>query len=410
MSSASDFSHAFANLLKTMIGSGLLTLPWITAQAGIGLSVPGLACLAYLTQGAIRFVVRCAAHERQLAGATYVDLDKPSEPTDHGGSSWQIVAKAAFGQMGWMVTSLSLLTAQLGVASSYLNFVGNAVMEHTGVSTVTSRIWLWGFVSLLCMVRPLKSVAYLSMTALLVYAGIIILVFVFGTEAWLERERAAAGAYVETDAIKLFDASQLGTWFGPALFAFEGMGTALSIYESMGTNDVRPFFAVISSAYTVAVLVYTSVAGFGYLAWRGGVESVVLDSFPRSAVGYGAQFALTPVLALTYPIQMAPVFQMADRACAQCTPLAVWPLVRVAFVGLTCSASYAIPDMEKMVGLTGALAFSSIGFVLPGLFFLKLRPPALTPGSGGVKDTVLAVALVVIGLIGGAWGVHTELS
>ena len=116
------------------------------------------------------------------------------------------------------------------------------------------------------------------------------------------------------------------------------------------------------------------------------------------------------MLALTYPIQMAPVFQMADRACAQCTPLAVWPLVRVAFVGLTCSASYAIPDMEKMVGLTGALAFSSIGFVLPGLFFLKLRPPALTPGSGGVKDTVLAVALVVIGLIGGAWGVHTELS
>ena len=30
---ASGFSHAFANLLKTMVGSGLLTLPYVTAQA-----------------------------------------------------------------------------------------------------------------------------------------------------------------------------------------------------------------------------------------------------------------------------------------------------------------------------------------------------------------------------------------
>ena len=44
---SSEFSHAFANLLKTMIGSGLLTLPYVTGQAGVGLSLSGLMLLAF---------------------------------------------------------------------------------------------------------------------------------------------------------------------------------------------------------------------------------------------------------------------------------------------------------------------------------------------------------------------------
>ena len=55
---------------------------------------------------------------------------------------------------------------------------------------------------------------------------------------------------------------------------------ALSIYESMGSTDVQPFFRVVSSAYTAALAVYGSVAAAGYVAWGAGVQRVVLDSFP----------------------------------------------------------------------------------------------------------------------------------
>ena len=43
----------------------------------------------------------------------------------------------------------------------------------------------------------------------------------------------------------------IGLWIGPVLFAFEGMGTALAIFESMGTADPAPFFRVITISYTV---------------------------------------------------------------------------------------------------------------------------------------------------------------
>ena len=109
---------------------------------------------------------------------------------------------------------------------------------------------------------------------------------------------------------------------------------------------------------------------------------------------------LAAVLALTYPIQMTPVFQIAERACPS-----MWPITRLSLVGFTCFASYTIPDMGKMVGLTGALAFPSIGFVLPGLFYLLLRPPS----KDAATDVALAVSLVVLGLVGGVWGVYSEL-
>ena len=52
-------AHGFANLMKAMVGSGLLTLPWATAQVGVVVSVVGLALIAFLTQYAIRLLVRC---------------------------------------------------------------------------------------------------------------------------------------------------------------------------------------------------------------------------------------------------------------------------------------------------------------------------------------------------------------
>ena len=74
---ALGFFGAFANLLKSMIGSGLLTLPYVTSKAGIGLSLPGLALCAYMTQEAIRYVVRCAIQERQLGGGAYDSCPAP---------------------------------------------------------------------------------------------------------------------------------------------------------------------------------------------------------------------------------------------------------------------------------------------------------------------------------------------
>ena len=230
---SSGYAHAFANLLKTMVGSGILTLPYVTARVGIALSLVGLTLLAFLTQLAIRFVVRCAAQERR----PYAILDETLTGNGHGGGSWQVVATAAFSTPGWAITSASLLVAQLGVASSYLDFISQVVVETAGLPALETRLLLWVALTSMSLLRRMRSVAFLSMGALGVYALIFALLGYYG-----------AHAPPRTAELTWFEPSGLGMWFGPSLFAFEGMGTALAIYESMSLSDPRPYFSVVSCA------------------------------------------------------------------------------------------------------------------------------------------------------------------
>jgi len=319
------------------------------------------------------------------------------------------VSIAAFGRCGWYVTLFSLLASQLGVVASYLDFVGNALMAFLGLSALSSRLLLWSVLTTMCMLRVLKSVSLLSMAALVVYAYIVVLNGYFGAAAIAGRDPAAPAA----QPLLWLDLSEFGAWFGPSLFAFEGMGTALSIFESMGASDARPFLRVVSSAYVVATLVYGGVAAWGYIAWGAGVGSVVLQSFPHTPLGVSSQLMLALVLLLSGPIQLTTVLQVFEAAMEPHPALArLWPLERALVVGLCTTASYILPDMEAMVGLTGAFGFSMIGFILPGLFFLRLRPPNPAAPAAGVQcgDVLLAVAMVTLGIFGGVWGIATELS
>ena len=176
----------------------------------------------------------------------------------------------------------------------------------------------------------------------------------------------------------------------------------------MGVTDARPFYTVITMAYVGGVALYTTIAAWGYVTWGAQVSSVVLDSFPQTAMARSSHLMLAIVLLLSYPIQATPVFQLLEASVAQYAPAGatkLWPLGRALIVAITACASYLIPDMESMVGLTGSLAFSSIGFVLPGLFFLALRPPPVE-----LSEIALAYVMIALGLVGGAWGVYTELS
>ena len=311
VNSRSSGLQAFANLLKCMIGSGILTLPFVTGKVGLAISLPGLALIAYMTQEAIRYVVRCAAHQRLLQGQ-YVDLDKPSESPMasggmEGGFSWQLVANAAFGRPGVALTTMCLAGAQLGVVASYLNLVASTLMLHwTGLTVLQSRLGLWVGISSLCMLRPLKSVAVVSAFALCVYAVIFVLVGYYGMHVPPRLNGSAT--------LTWFAPAHFGSWFGPAIFAFEGAGPALSIYESMGTTDVRPFFRVLTVTYLIAVLLYGYVAAAGYVAWGNGVASILIDSFPPTLLGSGSRTLLAIIIALTYPIQVSPALAHANVA------------------------------------------------------------------------------------------------
>ena len=143
---------------------------------------------------------------------------------------------------------------------------------------------------------------------------------------------------------------------------------------------------------------------------------MLIDSFPDGGGSTSAELALSISLALSYAIQMTPVFALLEGRLERSesnllADLASTPLPRLAVVFVTALAALAVPNMEQLVSLTGAVSFSAIGFVLPGLFFLRLTPPPVggEPARPRV-DGFLSVLLVVLGVVGGTWGVITTLA
>ena len=112
--------------------------------------------------------------------------------------------------------------------------------------------------------------------------------------------------------------------------------------------------------------------------------------------------SLSCILALTFCLQMTPVFQLAELALGRYRDY--WPIARVTIVGLVATAAAALPNMEQMISLTGSVAFATIGFSLPGAFYLKLRP------NRSCHDAIVSYLLVLLGVVGGGFGVYSTFA
>jgi len=408
-------ARAFANLLKTMVGAGVLTLPQAAKNFGVVASNIGLIGAGYFSATAILMLVKCNAKIRGAEGEGGGDGENPAGEGEMG--TWQRIARAAYGRFGVALVATAILVAQLGVCAAYFDFVVVTMVDHAGITHTRALALTWVLLTLVSMPRQLKSVALLSVAGLLTYVYVLVLLGMFASEAL----DCSASANATADGLAcavlaerihgtspichaglttqpaLFRPRGFGAWFGPAIFAFEGMGTALSIYDAVvdATEQRAPagtsravvrqaadsaFKAVVYSAYSIGVALYIGVGTVGYLGFGEAVPGTVIDAFPHGAARDSAESALAIVLGLTFALQMNPVWGLLEPAllCNDAVKM-VWPLLRASVVGLIALACSLIPEVEGMVAISGSVGFSLIGFILPGLFHLQLSSSRHTP-------------------------------
>ena len=389
--------HAFTNELKCLIGVGSLTLPYVTMKAGLMTSILGVLFLCYCAWEGIRLLIYCAAMELRTVPISEKQdgsssSSSSSSRSSEGGGSWRRISEAAFGRTGWYVTFLSLTFAQVGVATSYVDQTSATVQDALGLGRPETLLLLWVLLSMLVMfVSPgMRAVAYFSLIALIVYVYIYsIIVCYFATDG-------PAAEFVSTSP-NLVDLTKLNIWYGPALFAFEGMGTALAVYESLGKRDPTTFLSICSVSYALAGVVYCSVMTIGYLyasaihptrglmanppallplslplslpfvvcsprrsldrhrpvrrLYGSATPTMLLDAFPQTPVAESARLILAVALTCSFVLQMTPVFQ----ACESLLPpawryhptLPAWIPTRVLLVGCTVLLSSLIPSVEQ---------------------------------------------------------------
>lgn len=213
------FWPAFFNYLKSMIGLGLLSLPWAFAQTGLLTGSVSLLLLGYMNWYTDVLVVRVVAHERareyaalELPGADRAE-DKVIATVAHKRFEWPWQSKGraeaaaketerakekaavasaaaasaeaasateAFGPWGVCYRSLgrvgqlaavgAMVVGQLGVGIVYTDYIATFLQSYA----LSFRAWvalLFVANSALCLARPLGAVSYISGLGCLVYRG-----------------------------------------------------------------------------------------------------------------------------------------------------------------------------------------------------------------------------------------------
>merc|ERR1719473_2452157 len=107
--------------------------------------------------------------------------------------------------------------------------------------------------------------------------------------------------------------------------------------------------------------------------------------------------SLCSVLALSFVLQMYPVFQFIENNTKDIEVMAnSWIIGRLACVFLLMAIAINVPSMSIVASIIGGVCFSVIGFVLPGMCHLVLKKEKCT-----TSDILLDMLLVCVG-VGGA--------
>jgi proton-coupled amino acid transporter len=391
--------------MKSMIGAGILAIPWALSRFGLVAGLLGMALLAGINVLAIRLLLACRIelHRQDIASSVPArEDDAPvleASPPAVELNPYETVAERAVGRRFALATTAALITAQLGVVTAYIDVITVTVQVLLPwLPRVLIICGLWLFTAGTGFLRGLSEVSWLAIAGLSCYLTVIASLLYYGGSRIRD---GTAGELV------LFDVRGFGWWYGIAMYAFEGIGTVLPIFEEMRTLH-RPdrFIRVVHVTYGAAFLFYVFVGGVGYAAYGGETLDVIIFNFPDSLLTVVTARSMALMMLFTSVVQVYPVIGIADEWLSHrlgrpattfnfAERLALRAGVTLVPAAIACVA----PQVSTVVDLIGSVCFSFLGVIAPVVMYTRIFRSELSRSAlGGLG------ALAAFGVLGGVFG------
>ncbi|KAK2076912.1 hypothetical protein QBZ16_005140 [Prototheca wickerhamii] len=354
---------------------------------------------------------------------------------EHGGvrhTRYRDLGVAVFGpRLGRALVTALQLVVNTGMCTIYPVVCGQALQSiyatacaaaHSGSGAACSALlspWIAAFAGLQLLLAPLPDVASLAPVQAL-GAATSLAFCALATAGALLRGRVPGAAY---------------DFPGPAsarvLRAFSALGSITLLFgntvliETQATlaarpSAVRPMRRAALVGYSVVCVQVLAVVLSGYGAFGSGVDSLVLNSIAHPAwLVITANACMVANGVAGYLMFAHSVFDWVDTRIA----LAHWTGVeyrdsgavilkrlafRAAFVAGTGFLAVALPFIQDLMGLVGAIGYAPLCFILPCVMWVLSR------GRDGLRRGELALCALIAGLFvlvgaaaaaGAAWGI-----
>lgn len=383
------------NLLNTIIGAGILAMPYGLLCNGLAFGA-ALVVWSALTSGFGLYLQNKVA---KAAGG--------SEPV-----SYFSLCQMTYPQL-LVIFDAAIAIKCFGVGISYLVVIGDLmpkILESVGAPAWTRDRNVWISLFVVCLVAPLS---YLKLLALLRYLGAVALFSVLYlvclvVEHWV---RDTAGDRV-VDVMGPLSWRQSLTSFPMFVFAYTCHQNMFSIVNELHAGEAgsrtRQANRIIRNAMVTACSVYLVVGVLGYLTFGRAVSPNIITMYPSDSVtSLVGRMCIVVMVSMAFPLQCHPCRGSVNNIYHACFPAVAdsadsaallgnddddddddnhgspaVPLPRRRFYIITSAivlSAYAVAlcvtSLAKVLAFVGSTGSTSISFILPGLFaYMLVRP------------------------------------
>lgn len=389
------------NFVNSIVGAGIIGMPAALKDCGLVMGVLLILGIALLIDRSVIMLVECGI------GAKKTNLEE--------------LVLHLFGKIGSNTCLLFMFLYAYGAMISYITVVGDTIPmaldyflgEDSPSKTVVTLITASVLILPLCMFRDVRKLSYTSMLSLL--ADGIMIIFVCSVGGASAKNQGTSFSYPDDITVV---SPNVFAGIGILSFAFVCQHNTFIVYKSMRNRNLQNWTSVSHLSLSVASVMCLTLGLAGYLSFGSNVQGDILNNFSTDdRLMIGARLLLALTMIFTYPMEMvvarhtvlafyhgivdpplaagdaeAPLLgsgsadgsinsgrnsvltrsSMADSERPPHQPellnhflitLALWtPSVVIALL---------VSDVRITLELTGALAASFLGYILPAAVYFK---------------------------------------